>query len=281
MIQTNKEYFIKPYYFFLKENKNSISLYFSVELTINEARKSDIKIDFKTSDLPKINLIIREIAKSKKKYSKDDIKKKFDSIKLKDKHELEEFINSDGTLASSKIPILDLKQHPKKTMDQTIPAARQTNDPILRGFRTYYNEGEITETDFSDAFGYEETKDMPGKQTKKQLEKMGLEPDEAKKRTKQFGKDPSGKKTQKAPDNIKNKKGFVDRMTLSEKQREKMVKMVEAILTKKYVDDYDIRPKEERAGSKILMKNIKSLKKMANREGLTVNQLFNLLKNEQ
>lgn len=281
MIQTNKEYFIKPYYFFLKENKNSISLYFSMESTISEARKNDIKIDFSISDLPKINFVIKEIAKSKKKYSKEDIKKKFETIKLKDKHELEEFINSDGTLASSKIPILDLKQHPKKTMDQTVPAARQTNDPLLRGFRTYYNEGEITETDFSDAFGYEETKNMPGKQTKKHLEKMGLEPDEAKKRTKQFGKDPSGKKTQKAPNNIKNKKGFVDRMTLSEKQKEKMVKMVEDILTKKYVDDYDVRPKEERVGSKILMKNIKSLKKMANREGLTVNQLLKLLKNEQ
>ena len=207
--------------------------------------------------------------------------KKFDAIKLKDKHELEEFINADGTLASSKIPILDLKQHPKKTMDQTVPAARQTNDPILRGFRTYYNEGEITETNFSDAFGYEETKNMSGKQTKKHLEKMGLEPDEAKKRTKQFGKDPSGKKTQNAPNNIKNKKGFVDRMTLSEKQREKMVKMVEDILTKKYVDDYDVRPKEQKVGSKILMKNIKSLKKMADREGLSISELLKLLKNEQ
>jgi len=281
MIQTNKEYFIKPYYFFLKENKDMISLYFSVETTISEARKNDVKIDFSILDLPKIKSLMHEIAKSKKKYSKEDVKKKFESIKIKDKHELGEFINADGTLSSSKIPILDLTQHPRKTTDQTIPATRQTNDPLLRGFRTYYNEGEITETDFSDAFGYEETKNMGGKQTKKHLEKMGLGSDEAKKRTKQFGKDPSGNKTKKAPSNIKNKKGFVDRMTLSEKQKEKMVKMVEDILAKKYVDDYDVRPKEEKVGSKILMKNIKSLKKMANREGLSIKELLNLLKNEQ
>jgi len=274
MIHTNKEYFIKPYYFFLKENKERISLYFSVETTISEARKNDVKIDFPTSDLPKIKSLIYEIAKSKKKYSKE-------LIKIKDKHELEEFINADGTLSSSKIPILDLTQHPRKTTDQTIPATRQTNDPLLRGFRTYYNEGEITETDFSDAFGYDETKNMSGKQTKTHLEKMGLESDEAKKRTKQFGKDPSGNKTKKAPNSIKNKEGFVDRMTLSEKQKEKMVKMVEDILTKKYVDDYDVRPKEQKTASKILMKNMKSLKKMANREGLSIKELLNLLKNEQ
>lgn len=281
MISLNKEYFIKPYYFFLKENKENISLYFSVETTINEARKNDEKIDFLFFDLPKIKSLIYEIVKSKKKYSKEDIKKKIDLIKLKDKHELEEFINADGSLSSSKIPILDLKQHPRKTTDQTVPATRQTNDPALRGYRTYYNEAEIAETDFSDAFGYEETKNMGGKQTKKYLERMGLAPDDAKKRTKQFGKDPSGKRTKKTPKDIKNKEGFVDRMTLSEKQKEKMVKMVEDILTKKYVDDYDVRPKEQKAASKILMKNIKSLKKMANREGLTIKDLFNLFKDEQ
>jgi hypothetical protein len=41
-----KEYFSSPYYFFLKEGRNSIDLYFSVQGTLTEARKKDEKISF-------------------------------------------------------------------------------------------------------------------------------------------------------------------------------------------------------------------------------------------
>jgi fructose-1,6-bisphosphatase len=41
---------------------------------------------------------------------------------------------------------------------------------VTRGYRTYYGESgedEISEVDLSGAFGYEETKNMDGKKTKK------------------------------------------------------------------------------------------------------------------
>lgn len=286
-MKIGKEYYLSPYYFFLKENKVSVSLYFSVENTITEARKSDNRIDFIKNDLRKVKEVIYEIVKSKKKFSKSDIKKKFEAIKLSDesKKEIDEFVGDDGSLLSSKIPILDLKMHPRKTMDQTVPATRQSSDSILRGFRSYYNENEqpIEEINYSDAFGYEETKNMDAIKTKDHLiNKMGLEPEDAQNRMKQFGKHPNKKK--KAPKHIRNKKGFIDRMTLSEIEKQKMSKMVEDILTKKYRDDYDVVSKGKREPqeiSKILMKNIKSLKKLADREGLSIKELISLFRNEQ
>jgi hypothetical protein len=44
MLELNKEYFANPYYFFLKENRNTIDVYFSVQTTLSEARKKDEKI---------------------------------------------------------------------------------------------------------------------------------------------------------------------------------------------------------------------------------------------
>ena len=53
----------------------------------------------------------------------------------------------------------------------------------------------LNEVDMSGAFGYEETEDMDGEETFKYLvKKMGMEPDEAKERTKQKGQDPTGDK---------------------------------------------------------------------------------------
>jgi hypothetical protein len=280
-----KEYFKKPYYFYIKEGDINFSLYYSVQETLTEARTKDEKIDFVNADLNLVKKTILEIAKSKKKYSKADIKKKFEAIKIgkksKEKEELEEFIDADGTLSTSKIPVLDLKMHPRKTTDQTIPAARHTNNPVMRGFRSYYGESveDVNEVDYSDAFGYEETKDMDANKTKEYLvKKMGLEPDAAEDRTKQFGKTPNKKK--KAPKHIQKRKGFIDRLTLAEREKQEMEKVVEDILTKKYVDTYDVNPKEKREVSKILLKNIKSLKKMANREGLSIRDIIKLFKDE-
>ena len=45
MIEFDKEYFKKPYYFFLKERGDKISLYYSVSNTLTEAKKKDEKID--------------------------------------------------------------------------------------------------------------------------------------------------------------------------------------------------------------------------------------------
>ena len=187
------------------------------------------------------------------------------------KKDLEELVNADGVMASSKIPILDPKLHPRKTMDQTVAAAAVTNDPISRGYRTYYGESvdpEMTETDLSKAFGYDETKDMDGPDAYKYfIEKLELEPSDAEERVRQQGKNP-----------FKDKK----KITISEIQKQKMIKMVEDILMKKRAaDKSDVTSKEKDVETTaILKKNLKSLKRQAEREGLSLSQLVKLVKSE-
>ena len=99
--------------------------------------------------------------------------KKLNSTKTKEEPEgeLEEFVDADGTMLNSKIPILDPALHPRKTMDQTVQAARNVYDIFRMGYRRYFSE-----TDMSKAFGYDETNFMNAKETIKYLEKdLGLD----------------------------------------------------------------------------------------------------------
>jgi hypothetical protein len=166
-------------------------------------------------------------------------------------------------------------------MDQTVAAARITNDPISRGYRSYYGESveEIDEIDMSGAFGYEETEDMDGPETFEYYkDELDMDPEEAKDRTEQQGKDPSGKKDKKSP--YYKDKNFITRATLSEIQKQKAIKMVEDLLMKKKnTDNSDVNKKEVEV-SKILKKNITSLKKQAEKEGLSVSELIKMLKSE-
>ena len=283
MIELGKEYFLNPYYFFLTEKTNKISLYYSIGNTLTESKKKEDKMDFDKKDLGVVKRGISKILKDKKIKTKDQIKKYFEPVEKKG--EIEEFIDSDGTLKSSRIPKIDMAMAPKKTTDQTIVMARSSNNPVTRGYRRYYGESvekekTINEIVFSDAFGYEETKDMDGKNTfKYYVKKLDMDPDEAKERTKQQGKDPSGKRTKRAPKRIRQKPGFIDRMTLSEIEKNNMIKMVEDLLMKGKGDDHELNEKEKPI-SKIVKKNLDSLKKMAEREGITLAQLVKMLKSE-
>ena len=285
MIELNKEYFLKPYYFFLTEKTSKLSLYYSIGDSLNESKKNEDKIDFDKKNLNKVKNNISSILKGKKLKTKDHIKKYFEPIS-KEKEEIDEFIDFDGTLKNSSIPILDLGMTPRKTTDQSVAMNRMPSNPVTRGYRKYYGEsieGDediVNEIDYSEAFGYEETKDMDGQHTYHYLVKnMGMTPDEAKERTEQFGKDYTGKRTENAPKQIRNKKGFIDRMTLSEIERQKMIKVVEDILVKKNKKTGEIDEKNGKV-SKIIMKNIEALKKMADKEGLSLNQLIKMLKSK-
>jgi len=270
MITTDTEFYSSPYYFLLRDKGNKYSLYFSVEENLNEARKKDEVIHFEKSKGEKVKNHLKKVAKEKKVKTTKGLKK-----------DLEELVNLDGALSNSKIPILDPKLHPKKTMDQTVAAARITNDPISRGYRTYYGESveEIDEIDMSGAFGYEETEDMDGPETYEYYkDELDMEPEEAKERTKQQGKDPSGKKDKNSP--YYKDKNFITRATLSEIQKQKAIKMVEDLLMKKKNSDNSEVTKKENQVSNILKKNISSLKKQAEKEGLSVSELIKMLKSE-
>jgi hypothetical protein len=256
MININEEYFNSPYYFLIRDKGDKYSLYYSIMNTLSEARNNDDVLHFDKKNIKKLTLFLN-----------DTIKKKKPTTKKKFKKELEELVGDDGSMLSSKIPILNNSQHTKRTMDQIVPATRQTNDPVTRGYRTYYGESvedEISEVDLSGAYGWKETKNMDGKKTYNYLvNKLGIEPDEAKQRTKEFGKDPSGK--------TKKKKGSIDKMTLSE-----IKKLIEDLVMAKKSDNDDINSPD----NEIIKKNIKTLKAQAEKNGVSISKLIKMLKSE-
>jgi hypothetical protein len=276
MINFNTEYYSNNYYFFLKERADKISLYYSIADTLTESRKNDERIDFDKKDSKKVKNIVGNVLKSKTKVSKNALTKKLKSIKPK--KEIDELVDSDGTMLSSKIPYLDQTLTPHKTMDQTVAMARITNDPLTRGYRVYYGESEegsdevINEVDYSEAFGYEETKDMDFKDTVKTLKEMGVE--NAIERAKQFGKLPKQKR-----EDGELKQRLSEKDSIEEQQRKKMIKMVEDMLTKKSSNNSDVV--KDKGISKILLKNIQSIKKIADKEGISINMLIKALKSNE
>lgn len=276
MINFNTEYFSNNYYFFLKDRGDKISLYYSVADTLTESRKKDDKIDFDKKDTKKIKDVMSKVLNSKKKVSKDDLTKTLKNVKSKT--EIEEFVDEDGTMLTSRIPYINMKLSPEKTMDQTIPMATTPNDPVTRGYRVYYGEGEekgdemINEVDYSEAFGYVETENMDYDNTVKTLAKMGVENPEE--RAQEFGKLPKQKKH-----DGKLKQRLSEKDTIEEQQKQQMTKMVEDILTKKSKDDSSVI--KNNGISKILMKNIQSIKKIAEKEGISINMLIKSLKSNE
>jgi hypothetical protein len=280
MISYNKEYFKNNLYFFLKDRGDKISLYYSVADTLTESRKKDEKKEFSKKHEDKLKKIIHRFLNSGKKVSKKQIDKSLEDVEKSG--EVDELVDSDGTFLNSKIPFLNMTLHPRKTTDQTIAMSRVTNDPVTRGYRVYWGESEekddnvVSEVDYSDAFGYEETKDKDYKDTVKILKNMGS--DNAEERAQEMGKSPNLDK--------KKKKGAFVRQRLSEKdtieeqQKQAMMKMVEDILAKKSKDDSDVMGKDSGV-SKILMKNLQSIKKLAEREGISINQLIKALKSSE
>lgn len=279
MINFNEEYFSNNCYFFLKEREDKISLYYSVADTLTESRKKDDKKDFKKKDLKKVKNIVNKFLSSKEKVTKKDIDKELSNVSSSG--EIEEFVDSEGGLLNTRTPYLNMALHPRKTMDQTITMTRTSNDPITRGYRVYYgenkeNEGNVvSEVDYSDAFGFEETEDMDFKNTVNTLKKMGVE--NAVHRAKELGKLPKAKKR-----NGKLRQRLSEKDSIEEQEKQKMVKMVEDILAKKSNKDSDILKKDNDSSvSKILIKNLQSIKKLADKEGISISKLINILKTSE
>ena len=285
-----KEYYKHPYYFFLKEGKETITLYFSVENTLSEARKKDEKVTFNKKDKKTVEKELTKIFQDKKSKTTDDVKKRLE----KSKSEIEELVDYDGTFLSSKIPILNPKLSPKGTIDQEVAATRQTNNPVTRGYRVYWGESEdeegnvVSEVDLSDTFGGPETQDLNGPETfNKFFKEFELPAEEAAERTRQQGKEPDPrehkKKLKRVPKKIRKKKNYIDTLTLverrklEEERKEQMRKMVEDMVLGKKSNDKDI-DKKSSAMSKLLAKNLESIKKIAEREGVSISELIKILK---
>lgn len=266
MITLDKEYFSSPYYFMLRDKGEHYSLYFSAENTLTEARKKD-----KVIKIPKDK--VKKLEKYLEKLLKQDGTKSTKEINT----ELDELVNADGNIMNSKIPILDPTLHPRKTMDQTIAMTRQTTEPITRGYRTIFGMGE---SDMSGAFGYEETKDLDGEETYEYFkDELEMEPEEAKDRTAQQGKDSTGKKDKKSP--YYKDPNFVTRATISEIQKQKMIKVLEDMITsKKDTGKSDLSSKEKEELPLLVKNSLKSLLKNIEKHKISKKDIIKLIQGE-
>jgi len=198
------------------------------------------------------------------------------------KEEIEELVDFDGTMNTSKIPILDPRTTSPglSTMDKRVAAGHQTQDPLMRGYRVYYGESVVREEDMEDAFGFEETKYMDAQDTINYfVDELDFDERDAEDRASEMGKDPDLDDTSK----FKKLKNFVMKGRLTEKEftKEQIMKMAEDSLVLKS-DDKDLTKKElsDDSISPIIKRNIKALKNMASADGISVPQLIKMLKNE-
>jgi uncharacterized protein YpiB (UPF0302 family) len=204
--------------------------------------------------------------------------------------EIEELVNSDGSMIGKSTPMLDLGMHPRKTMDQTVIATRQTNNPAVRGYRVYYGESEekddekmLDEYNLKPTFAYDETEDVSTyEKADEVLIDLGIEDDcERHERLEVLGFDPE------LDDQLEDEKEHGEcedcftKRRLAELEKQKMTKMIDEIIVGKKSNDNDFvkKTKEEEDEdkspiSKILMRNIESIKKIAEKEGISLNKLF-------
>ena len=178
-----------------------------------------------------------------------------------DEQELEELIDYDGSIMSSKVP--DGTQTvsgigSKKTTDDVALATKQYGVWSSGGnfFKRYYGES-IEEEDMSKVLGFEETEGMDSEETVEFLEKE-YDVDNAEERAEDMGK------TEKLDDN--------DQQRLFEKEAEDKAKdMIEVILSDKDDD------KELSSCDRLLNKKIKSLVDLADANGISVDELKKML----
>lgn len=206
--------------------------------------------------------------KSHSRYLELTTDKKDTAKKEKPQGEIDELVDSDGTMLSSKIPILDPHLHPKKTMDQTVAMSRNVYDIFRMGYRRYFYE-----EDMSKVFGREEDTDFKSfdEIVDDLTELLGIEDAQSKGEEIQITQDAMGRAEELGAD----PKYEGSKKRLYEKENE----VKEDILVKKNKSNGEVN-KKEKPTSKILKKNLDFIKKLAEKEGITINELVKMLKSE-
>ena len=182
-----------------------------------------------------------------------------DSEEVDDEQELEELVDYDGSIKSSKVP--DGTQTvsgigSKKTTDDVTLATAQYGVWSSGGnfFKRYYGES-IEEEDMSKVLGFDETEGMDAEETIEFLEKE-YDVDNAEERAEDMGK------TEKMDDK--------EQQRLFEKEAEDKAKdMIEVILSDKDED------RELSSSDRLLDKKIQSLIRLADSTGVSVEDLKN------
>ena len=308
MIELNKEYFNNPYYFFLKEKEDKIAVYYAVSDTIVESRKKDDVIEVDKEVFNDIQNLISKILKSGKKLTKDQVHNLIDSKTKKEEPEgeIDELVNADGSIISSDIPILNQRNLAKKTTDQTVQMTKANQFPFIR---VYYGESEeknnnivsekeskrpskkrktpLSEVDQSESFGFEETEDAPTYDVANKIfKKLDVDdPIERDERLKRLGFDRNLDRELKQEKKRGRCKNCFTKRRLSELENEKMNKMLDEILFPKKSKDKEVvkKTKEEDDDSKnpiskILIRNIEAIKRLAEKENISIQKLIKYLK---
>jgi hypothetical protein len=193
--------------------------------------------------------------------------------------EVTELIDDDGTWSSDMTPIMDPASsgtiNNPTTTDKIVSMTRIPRDPLLRGWYGFYRESTLAEEDMESAFGYDDTKFMDYKETVDYFEKkLGLDKDAAIERAVQQGKKPNLQK--RAPKDIKNKKNFIDRLILKEKDIDESENLEEDVL----VDKEGNSTTEILDQMSLIKRNITALKKLAKKQNISTKQLIDMLNNE-
>jgi hypothetical protein len=286
MIEFEKPYFRKPYYFRLEDGKDKISLYYSVSETISEAKGKDNKIDFDKTSESELKKLIKKILDSGKKLNPKDVYNSLFKLKNKSKNnktkkeggEIEELVDDDGTFSTSNVPILDMGQHTSWTQDMRAALIRQAGSTFPFKARIYYGESEeeqeiIDEEDFYGAYGYKEIEGEDVKTFKgcisvfKDLEIEN--PFERYERCMTFGFDPELDKDHQ--------------QRIVELKKEKMKNILDELLLTKKSDEKEISKKDSENEDdsviyKLLLRNIESIKKIAEKENIDISKLIKKLK---
>ena len=182
--------------------------------------------------------------------------------------EVNELIDFDGSMQSSKIPpgTANVKTlSSKKTTDDVVKSTRQAGTWTGAGhyFKRYYGES-IEENDLSVTLGFDETQDMDAEETIEYFEKEhDMDTVEAKDRAEGMGK------TEKLDKKGDNYQRLTEKEKLKKISEDKVKKMLEVILKSKsndgefreQDDDYDQTGKDlKKSELKMVKKFIKLLK---------------------
>ena len=290
MIKLNEEYFNSPYYFFCKDKGNKIAIYFSVSNTISESRKNDEVIVVDKEIFKDIQKIISNILNSGKKLSKQYIHKLLSSKSKsnnKSNGEIDELVNPDGSIIGSNIPILNQRNLAKKTMDQTVKMARSNQFPY---FRWYWNESKennsdklLDETDQSETFGFEETEYVSTYDKADEIfkDELGVMDDcEREERVRRLGFDKNLDKQLRQEKKRGKCKNCFTKRRLSEFVKQNVDEMIfsKKAKEKEFVKKNKLDDSENSVMSRLLIRNIEAIKKLAEKENIKIEKLIKHLK---
>jgi len=210
--------------------------------------------------------------------------------KEKEGGELDEFVDADGSFSSSNIPILDMGQHTQWTQDQRAALIRNATGMFPQRARIFYGESKenkrpLEEEDYSETYGFKEMENVNSfNECLEVFEKLEIkDPFERYERCMSFGYDPE------LDVELEQEKEYGEcedcdvKMRINELRKDKMKKMIDEILLNKKKKSGDVVKKDsneddESPISKILLRNIESIKKIAEKEGIDLNKLIKHLK---